>query len=71
MSGISSILYRYNAIGQHWGQSLVAALDLFDKWLERSRQRRSLLALDDRLLRDIGISRADAEGEGSKRFWQP
>lgn len=39
-------------------------------WSERSNQRKVLLALDDRLLNDIGISRADAEQEGAKPFWR-
>lgn len=34
------------------------------------RQRRALLALSDAMLKDIGISRADALHEGSKGFWQ-
>jgi uncharacterized protein YjiS (DUF1127 family) len=38
--------------------------------LERRRQRRLLLALDERMLRDVGISRADALREGGKPFWQ-
>lgn len=71
MNGISSILYRYNVSGQRGSRLLLALLDLLGTWRERARQRRSLLTLDDRLLRDIGISRADAEGEGRKRFWQP
>jgi len=36
--------------------------------LERWHQRRRLLALDDRMLRDIGISRCDAEREAAKRW---
>ena len=39
-------------------------------WFERARSRRILLALDDRLLRDVGLSRADAEREGSRAFWE-
>ena len=41
-------------------------------WLERYRQRRALLALsaDDALLKDIGISRADAVREAAKPFWR-
>jgi uncharacterized protein YjiS (DUF1127 family) len=35
------------------------------------RQRRELLDLDDRLLADIGVTRCDAQHEGSKWFWQP
>jgi uncharacterized protein YjiS (DUF1127 family) len=38
-------------------------------WHERARQRRELLSLSDRELHDIGLSRADAAGEGDKPFW--
>lgn len=40
-------------------------------WLERSRQRRDLGTMDDRMLRDIGVSRSAAWGETQKWFWQP
>lgn len=50
---------------------LVSFFDLVWRWRERARQRRALLALDDRLLSDIGISRAEAEGEACKPFWRP
>lgn len=44
------------------------------QWLyaayERQRQRNALLKLDDRMLSDIGVSRADAEREGGKPFWK-
>jgi uncharacterized protein YjiS (DUF1127 family) len=46
---------------------------LFDHlftWLDRARQRRHLGELDDRLLRDIGLSRAEVDHEISQRFWQ-
>lgn len=36
---------------------------------ELARQRRRLLALDDRMLKDIGITRADACREGARPFW--
>jgi uncharacterized protein YjiS (DUF1127 family) len=36
---------------------------------ERWRQRQALLELDDRLLRDIGITRAEANREARKGFW--
>lgn len=37
---------------------------------ECRRSRRQLLALDDLLLKDIGISRAQARQESRKTFWQ-
>ena len=37
--------------------------------LEVARQRRELLALDERALKDIGISRIDALREANASFW--
>ena len=37
----------------------------------RHRQRHFLAQLDDRGLRDIGITRADAFAELDKPFWRP
>jgi uncharacterized protein YjiS (DUF1127 family) len=36
------------------------------RWHDRQRQRVALRALDDRLLRDVGLSRAQAEAEGRR-----
>ena len=38
-------------------------------WLEVRRQRRQLQGLSDAMLRDIGLSRADAERESTRPFW--
>ncbi|MES9843784.1 MAG: DUF1127 domain-containing protein [Candidatus Sedimenticola sp. PURPLELP] len=37
---------------------------------QRQRQRRRLLEMEDHLLKDIGISRADALNEGEKPCWR-
>ena len=37
---------------------------------DRIRQRRALQALDDWVLKDIGLSRADVMHEYDKPFWQ-
>ena len=39
------------------------------RWQETSSQRRRLLSLDDRMLKDIGITRAEALQEGTRPFW--
>jgi uncharacterized protein YjiS (DUF1127 family) len=38
--------------------------------IERSRQRRQLLEMDDRQLKDIGITRIEAEQEAHKPIWR-
>jgi uncharacterized protein YjiS (DUF1127 family) len=44
---------------------------LLASWRERRRARQMLLALDERMLADIGLSRADVEAECGKPFWLP
>ena len=52
---------------------LPASVRFFDRlfqWIERTRQRRILASLDDRMLRDIGLSRLYVTREVTKSFWQ-
>ena len=58
-----------------WGRKeplppLLAGLTLIAGWIERAGQRRSLAALDDHTLRDIGITRVEAMREAEKPFWR-
>lgn len=39
-------------------------------WQARARERRHLATLDDRLLKDMGLSRADVNREVDKPFWR-
>lgn len=41
----------------------------YDYAVERFRSRRALEDLDDRLLRDIGVSRDEARQEYRRSFW--
>jgi uncharacterized protein YjiS (DUF1127 family) len=43
---------------------------LFIEWRQRARSRRELMALDDRELWDMGLTRMDAGNECDKPFWQ-
>jgi uncharacterized protein YjiS (DUF1127 family) len=60
------------------GATAVAAVDsatapvvtqLFT-WIQRARDRNALQRLDEHMLHDIGISRADVDYETSKPFWR-
>lgn len=76
-------MYRYTAndksgsmivrpIGRKTNAGVLArVVDRLLGWSERGRQRRHLAQLDDRLLRDIGVSRAEVEAEISRPFWRP
>jgi uncharacterized protein YjiS (DUF1127 family) len=55
------------------GFAVKARLTHAVSWVERAfrtaRERRQLMALDERALKDIGLSRADAHSEWTRRFW--
>ena len=41
----------------------------FSAWLGRARDRRTLAALDERTLKDIGLSRYDISAAIERRWW--
>jgi uncharacterized protein YjiS (DUF1127 family) len=45
-------------------------LDTLRLWRQRARGRKQLRTFDDHLLRDIGITRLQAEAEADKPFWR-
>ena len=48
---------------------LVSITHKFYQWSMLSRQRRQLLRLNDEILKDVGISRYDAQHEARRWFW--
>ena len=52
------------------GGAVTAAADYLYLWQERASQRTQLASLDGRILKDMGISRADAAHEAAKPFWR-
>ena len=50
---------------------IAAIVDRVIDWQERARSRVLLGRLDDRMLRDMGVSRADVGFEVTKPFWRP
>ena len=53
------------------GRVFLRAMDVCERWSLRVRERRRLAAFSDAMLKDIGISRADAMVEFDKPFWRP
>ncbi|MGH7039783.1 MAG: DUF1127 domain-containing protein [Stellaceae bacterium] len=52
------------------GHPLVHALATLREWHRRSRDRERLAHFDDRMLRDIGLTHADADRLANKPFWR-
>ena len=69
-SGTSAPLFNADNLLGGMKFAIVRLFELLVEWQERERGRHHLRELDDRLLRDIGISRADVEREASKPFWR-
>ncbi len=64
----STSKFRFTAKKQ--ARRLRRVLAVWRRSTALSRQRRALAALDDRLLDDIGLTRAQAEAEVRKGFWE-
>jgi len=58
---------RRRAARRVWPSRAIAVLR---EWRSRNRGRAQLAKLDDRLLRDIGLTRADVWLELNKPFWR-
>jgi uncharacterized protein YjiS (DUF1127 family) len=52
------------------GRPMGKLMGYFAEWRARARSRHLLQQLDDRMLRDVGLSRADVARECAKNFWQ-
>jgi uncharacterized protein YjiS (DUF1127 family) len=72
-------MYRYNVSATRLSlkprrsyvlQAVVGVFEHLAVWQDRRRQRFTLARLDDRMLRDIGLTYADVEGEITKPFWR-
>jgi uncharacterized protein YjiS (DUF1127 family) len=52
------------------GRYFTGLLTRFAEWHERAEQRMHLAGMDERMLKDIGVSSVDAVRESSKPFWK-
>ena len=68
---MSTLTLSYQRHTQHSLRTSLGRLPgLLIVWYQRARQRHQLAQLDDRALLDIGVSRALAQAEANKPFWQ-
>lgn len=51
-------------------KALEGTVTLLARWQDRRRDRRMLMEMDEHMLKDIGISRADVYQESRKPFWR-
>jgi uncharacterized protein YjiS (DUF1127 family) len=51
-------------------RGLLHIIEAFLAWHDRARERRALMEISDQMLRDLGISRADACREAARPFWR-
>ena len=61
---------RGKELGNGLRQIVMATILVLETWAERRRQRQTLAALPAALLRDVGITAAEAQGEAMKPFWR-
>jgi uncharacterized protein YjiS (DUF1127 family) len=62
LNGIGTASHDRPGVFAHLGQAI-------RRWHELSRQRGQLARMDERTLRDLGISHAEARQEARRRFW--
>ena len=68
----SPALTRRPAPALHSGRRGLGLIgELVAAWMERRRSRRHLAQLDERLLRDIGLTPGEAMEEAAAPFWKP
>ncbi|HML42420.1 MAG: DUF1127 domain-containing protein [Hyphomicrobium zavarzinii] len=68
MAQSSHILHSLAPRASYKQRALLAFL-VIERVFRTLRERRALMQLDERALKDIGLSRADAHGEWSRSFW--
>jgi uncharacterized protein YjiS (DUF1127 family) len=55
---------------QKLGQAATGLVDVLLAWQERARQRHHLNGLDERALKDMGLTRTHVDVESRKPFWR-
>jgi uncharacterized protein YjiS (DUF1127 family) len=67
---VAAIPGRHSAALEALADATHWATGTFRTWRRRLRERDQLARLSDRMLSDIGITRAEAQFLGNKPFWK-
>jgi uncharacterized protein YjiS (DUF1127 family) len=70
MVRIMTISSIRRALGRYGIADPSLLIETLLEWRRLARQRRALASLDDRALKDIGLSRSDIFVETTKPFWR-
>lgn len=62
--------HRFDDLAYWPAKALSLAWNTLLTWQSRAHRRTNLDSLDDRMLRDVGLTRRDIEREINKPFWQ-
>jgi uncharacterized protein YjiS (DUF1127 family) len=62
---------RWRALRHALRLAMTRIFAMLREWRRRSRDRAELARFDDRMLRDIGVNRAEIWREINKPFWRP
>ena len=66
----AAMLLRAGGFGDSGDTAAARFANLLLTWQDRANERHALASLDAHMLRDIGMSRADALREATKPFWR-
>ncbi len=70
LEGVTTWLFRGVLMVARLGdRAIMGSVSAALKARERAAQRHMLASLDDRMLKDLGLSRVDVEVECRKPFW--
>lgn len=69
MTAISQSQIRGRPSSAPWRMAFWRLVRTLRAWRERASSRRDLSQMEDRLLKDIGVSRIEAMREAEKPFW--
>jgi uncharacterized protein YjiS (DUF1127 family) len=70
MAITSAETFRRSSGAARAAELIGRAIETVLLWHARRRDRGQLVGLSDRMLRDIGVTRADVEREYGKPFWR-